>query len=135
MRLEERYNNEIKDAMMAKFSYKSVMEIPKLVKVVINMGVSDARENSKACDSAAGDLAVITGQKAVITKAKKSVAQFKVREGMNLGCKVTLRRSRMYEFVDRLSLTRRCRAYATSEESIPIPSTAEAIITSALRSS
>ncbi len=102
MRLEERYNNEIKDAMMAKFSYKSVMEIPKLVKVVINMGVSDARENSKACDSAAGDLAVITGQKAVITKAKKSVAQFKVREGMNLGCKVTLRRSRMYEFVDRL---------------------------------
>ena len=84
MRLEERYNNEIKDAMMAKFSYKSVMEIP------------------KACDSAAGDLAVITGQKAVITKAKKSVAQFKVREGMNLGCKVTLRRSRMYEFVDRL---------------------------------
>ena len=102
MRLEERYNNEIKDAMMAKFNYKSVMEIPKLVKVVINMGVSDARENSKACDSAAGDLAVITGQKAVITKAKKSVAQFKVREGMNLGCKVTLRRSRMYEFVDRL---------------------------------
>ena len=102
MRLEERYNKEIKDAMMAKFNYKSVMEIPKLDKVVINMGVSDARENSKACENAAGDLALITGQKAVITKAKKSVAQFKVREGMNLGCKVTLRRSRMYEFVDRL---------------------------------
>ena len=102
MRLEERYNKEIKDALMSKFNYKSVMEIPKLVKVVVNMGVSDARENSKACDSAAGDLAVITGQKAIITKAKKSVAQFKVREGMNLGCKVTLRRSRMYEFVDRL---------------------------------
>ena len=102
MRLEERYNKEIKDAMMAKFNYKSVMEIPKLVKVVINMGVSDARENSKACENAAGDLALITGQKAIITKAKKSVATFKVREGMNLGCKVTLRRSRMYEFVDRL---------------------------------
>ncbi len=102
MRLEERYNKEIKDAMMSKFNYKSVMEIPKLVKVVINMGVSDARENSKACENAAGDLAIITGQKAIITKAKKSVATFKVREGMNLGCKVTLRRSRMYEFVDRL---------------------------------
>lgn len=102
MRLEERYNKEVKDAMMSKFNYKSVMEIPKLVKVVINMGVSDARENSKACENAAGDLAIITGQKAIITKAKKSVATFKVREGMNLGCKVTLRRSRMYEFVDRL---------------------------------
>ena len=102
MKLEERYNKEIKDAMMAKFNYKSVMEIPKLVKVVINMGVSDARENSKACESAAADLAIITGQKPIITKARKSVATFKVREGMNLGCKVTLRRSRMYEFVDRL---------------------------------
>lgn len=102
MRLEEKYSKEIKDAMMAKFNYKSTMEIPRLDKVVINMGVSDAKENSKACDNAVGDLAIITGQHAIITKAKKSVATFKVREGMNLGCKVTLRRSNMYEFVDRL---------------------------------
>ena len=96
MRLEEKYTKEIKDAMMSKFNYKSVMQIPKLVKVVVNMGVSDARENSKACDSAAADLALITGQKPIITKARKSVATFKVREGMNLGCKVTLRSSKMY---------------------------------------
>ncbi len=102
MRLEERYTKEIKDAMMKKFEYKSVMQIPKLEKVVINMGVGEARENSKAVESAANDLALITGQKPVITKAKKSVATFKVREGMNIGCKVTLRSSRMYEFVDRL---------------------------------
>ena len=102
MRLEEKYTKEIKDAMMKKYSYKSVMQIPKLEKVVINMGVGDARENSKAVESAAGDLSMITGQKAVITKAKKSVATFKVREGMNIGCKVTLRGSKMYEFVDRL---------------------------------
>ncbi|MBR5153120.1 MAG: 50S ribosomal protein L5 [Clostridia bacterium] len=102
MRLEERYTNEIKDALMKKYEYKSVMQIPKLDKVVINMGVGDARENSKAVESAANDLTLITGQKAVITKAKKSVATFKVREGMNIGCKVTLRGSKMYEFVDRL---------------------------------
>lgn len=102
MRLEEKYTKEIKDAMMKKYSYKSVMQIPKLDKVVINMGVGDARENSKAADNAANDLTLITGQKAVITKAKKSVATFKVREGMNIGCKVTLRGSKMYEFVDRL---------------------------------
>lgn len=102
MRLEEKYTKEIKDAMMKKYSYKSVMQIPKLDKVVINMGVGDARENSKAVESAANDLTLITGQKAVITKAKKSVATFKVREGMNIGCKVTLRGSKMYEFVDRL---------------------------------
>lgn len=102
MRLEEKYTKEIKDAMMKKYSYKSVMQIPKLEKVVINMGVGDARENSKAVESAANDLGLITGQKAVITKAKKSVATFKVREGMNIGCKVTLRGSKMYEFVDRL---------------------------------
>lgn len=102
MRLEERYTKEIKDAMMKKFEYKSVMQIPKLEKVVINMGVGEARENSKAVESAANDLALITGQKPVITKAKKSVATFKVREGMNIGCKVTLRSSQMYEFVDRL---------------------------------
>ena len=102
MRLEEKYTKEIKDALMKKFSYKSVMQIPKLEKIVINMGVGDARENSKAVESAANDLTLITGQKAVITKAKKSVATFKVREGMNIGCKVTLRGSKMYEFADRL---------------------------------
>ncbi len=102
MRLEEKYTKEIKDALMKKYEYKSVMQIPKLEKVVINMGVGDARENSKAVESAANDLTLITGQKAVITKAKKSVATFKVREGMNIGCKVTLRGAKMYEFVDRL---------------------------------
>ena len=102
MRLEEKYTKEIKDAFMQKYNYKSVMQIPKLDKVVINMGVGDARENSKAVESAANDLGLITGQKPVITKARKSVATFKVREGMNIGCKVTLRGSKMYEFVDRL---------------------------------
>ena len=102
MRLEEKYTKEIKDALMQKYNYKSVMQIPKLDKVVINMGVGDARENSKAVESAANDLGLIAGQKPVITKAKKSVATFKVREGMNIGCKVTLRGSKMYEFVDRL---------------------------------
>ena len=102
MRLEERYTKEIKDALMKKFQYKSVMRIPKLDKVVINIGVGEAKENSKAIDYAMNDLALITGQKPVITKARKSVAQFKVREGMNIGCKVTLRGSKMYEFVDRL---------------------------------
>ena len=102
MRLEEKYTKEIKDALMQKYNYKSVMQIPKLDKVVINMGVGDARENSKAVESAANDLGLITGQKPVITKARKSVATFKVREGINIGCKVTLRGSKMYEFVDRL---------------------------------
>ena len=102
MRLEEKYTKEIKDALMQKYNYKSVMQIPKLDKVVVNMGVGDARENSKAVERAANDLGLITGQKPVITKARKSVATFKVREGMNIGCKVTLRGSKMYEFVDRL---------------------------------
>ena len=102
MRLEERYTKEIKDALMKKFEYKSVMQIPKLDKVVINIGLGEAKENSKAIDYAMNDLALITGQKPVVTKAKKSVAQFKVREGMNIGCKVTLRGAKMYEFVDRL---------------------------------
>ncbi len=102
MRLEERYTKEIKDALMKKFEYKSVMQIPKLDKVVINIGVGEAKENSKAIDNAMADLELITGQKPVITKAKKSVATFKIREGMNIGCKVTLRGSKMYEFVDRL---------------------------------
>ena len=102
MRLEERYTKEIKDAMMKKYNYKSVMQIPKLDKVVINIGVGEAKENSKAIDSAINDLELITGQKAVVTKARKSVASFKLREGMSIGCKVTLRGSKMYEFVDRL---------------------------------
>lgn len=102
MRLEERYTKEVKDALMKKYSYKSVMQIPKLDKVVINIGLGEAKENSKAIDYAMNDLALITGQKPVITKAKKSVASFKVREGMNIGCKVTLRGAKMYEFVDRL---------------------------------
>ncbi len=102
MRLEELYKTEVKDALMKKFNYQSVMQIPKLDKVVVNMGVGDARDNSKAVENAASELGLITGQKAVITKAKKSVASFKVREGMSIGCKVTLRGSRMYEFVDRL---------------------------------
>ncbi len=102
MRLEERYTKEIKDAMMKKYNYKSVMQIPKLDKVVVNIGVGEAKENSKAIDSAMADLELITGQKAIVTKAKKSVASFKLREGMNIGCKVTLRGAKMYEFVDRL---------------------------------
>lgn len=102
MRLEERYTKEIKDALMKKFSYSSVMQIPKLDKVVVNIGMGEAKENAKAIDYAMNDLALITGQKPIVTKAKKSVASFKVREGMNIGCKVTLRGSKMYEFVDRL---------------------------------
>jgi large subunit ribosomal protein L5 len=101
-RLKEKYEKEVASALMQKFGYESTMQIPKLVKIVINMGVGDARENPKALDAAAGDLAIITGQKPVITKAKKSVANFKVRQGMAIGCKVTLRGSRMYEFVDKL---------------------------------
>ena len=101
-RLREQYQTEIIDAMMKKFGYKNVMEVPKLVKIVVNMGVGEAKENVKILDSAAGDLQVITGQKAVITKAKKAVANFKIREGMPIGCKVTLRGERMYEFLDRL---------------------------------
>jgi len=101
-RLKAKYVEEIAPALQEKFKYKSVMEIPKLEKVVINMGVGDVKENPKAIDSAVNDLALISGQKPVITKAKKSVAAFKVRQGMNIGCKVTLRGTRMYEFVDKL---------------------------------
>lgn len=101
-RLLDKYNNEVAQALQAKFGYKSPMQIPKLVKVVLNMGVGDVKDNPKAIENAANELAMITGQKAVVTKAKKSVAAFKVREGMNIGCKVTLRGSRMYEFVDKL---------------------------------
>lgn len=101
-RLKETYNNELKKAMMEKFSYKSVMEIPKLEKIVVNMGLGSAKDNPKVIKAAVEELATITGQKPVITKAKKSVANFKVREGMNVGSKVTLRDKMMYEFADRL---------------------------------
>ena len=101
-RLLDKYNTEVIQALMAKFNYKSTMQIPKLEKVVLNMGVGDVKENPKAIETAAGELATITGQKAVVTKAKKSVAAFKLREGMNIGCKVTVRSVRMYEFVDKL---------------------------------
>ena len=101
-RLRDAYKNEIMDAMMKKFGYKNIMEVPKLDKVVINMGVGEAKDNAKLLDSAIGDLEKITGQKAVVCRAKKSVANFKLREGMAIGCKVTLRGEKMYEFVDRL---------------------------------
>ena len=101
-RLKEQYQNEIIDAMNKKFGYKNIMEVPKLDKVVINMGVGEAKDNAKLLDSAVADLEKITGQKAVICRAKKSVANFKIREGMAIGCKVTLRGEKMYEFVDRL---------------------------------
>ena len=101
-RLKEIYKNEIVDAMMKKFEYKNVMEVPKLDKVVVNMGVGEAKDNAKALESAVKDMETVTGQKAVLTKAKKSVANFKIREGLAIGCKVTLRGERMYEFVDRL---------------------------------
>lgn len=101
-RLKDMYKNEIIDAMIKKFGYKNIMEVPKLEKIVVNMGIGEARENVKILDSAMGDLELITGQKPIITKAKKSVANFKIREGMPIGCKVTLRGERMYEFLDRL---------------------------------
>lgn len=101
-RLSEQYKNEIMDAMIKKFGYKNALQVPKLNKVVINMGVGEAKENAKILDSAVKDLETITGQKAVITRAKNSVANFKIREGMAIGCKVTLRGEKMYEFVDRL---------------------------------
>ena len=101
-RVKELYLNEAAPALMKKFSYKSPMQIPKLDKIVINVGVGDAKENSKAIDSVINDISIIAGQKAVPTYAKKSVANFKVRQGMKIGVKVTLRGDRMYEFVDRL---------------------------------
>ena len=101
-RLFEQYNSEIKKSMQEKFQYGNVMEIPKLEKIVINIGVGDAVGNAKALEAAVNDLTIISGQKPVITKAKKSIANFKVREGMALGTKVTLRGERMYEFLDKL---------------------------------
>ena len=101
-RLKELYTSEVAPALMKKFEYKSVMQIPKFDKIVVNIGAGDAKENSKVIDSIVADLTMITGQKAVPTYAKKSVANFKLRQGMKIGAKVTLRGDRMYEFVDRL---------------------------------
>ena len=101
-RLKEKYLNEVSPALMSKFGYKSVMQLPKVEKIVINMGVGDAVQNSKALDAAVEELTIITGQKPVVTKAKKSIAGFRLREGMPIGAKVTLRGERMYEFLDKL---------------------------------
>jgi large subunit ribosomal protein L5 len=101
-RLKEQYENEIVPALVKKFDYKNPMEVPKLVKIVVNMGVGEAKENVKLLDAAVADMETITGQHVVRTKAKKSIANFKLREGMPIGCKVTLRGKRMYEFADRL---------------------------------
>ena len=105
-RLKSLYKDEIVDSMIKKFGYKNVMEVPKLDKIVINMGVGEAKENAKILDSAVKDLETITGQKAVLTKAKKSVANFKIREGMAIGCKTTLRGEKMYDFMVNLALPR-----------------------------
>ena len=101
-RLKETYKNEIMGAMTAKFGYKNQMQVPKIEKIVINMGVGEARDNAKVLENAIGDMEKISGQKPIVTKAKKSVAAFKLREGMPIGCKVTLRGEKMYEFLDRL---------------------------------
>ena len=101
-RLKEQYQNEIVDAMIKKFGYKNIMEVPKLDKIVVNMGVGEAKENAKLLEAAIKDMEAITVQKAVATKAKNSIANFKIREGMAIGCKTTLRGEKMYEFMDRL---------------------------------
>lgn len=101
-RLQDKYKAEVIPAMTEKFGYKNVMEVPKLEKVVVNMGLGDCKDNAKGLEAAVNDLALITGQAPLVTKAKKSVANFKVREGMNVGAKVTLRHDKMYEFIDKL---------------------------------
>jgi len=101
-RLKDKYLNEVVPALMQRFSYKNIMEVPRVEKIVINMGINDARENAKAIESATGDLAMITGQRPVVTKARKSIAAFKLREGMPIGAKVTLRGQKMYDFLDKL---------------------------------
>ena len=101
-RLKDMYKNEIVDAMIKKFGYKNVMEVPKLDKIVLNMGVGEAKDNAKVLEAAVKDMEAITGQKVVTTKAKNSIANFKIREGLPIGCKVTLRGEKMYEFLDRL---------------------------------
>jgi len=101
-RLKDVYQNEVVQKLRAEFNYKNIMEVPKITKIVVNMGLGEAIQNIKILDSASSELGKITGQKAVVTKAKKSIASFKLREGMPIGCMVTLRRDRMYEFLDRL---------------------------------
>ncbi|MEW8994233.1 50S ribosomal protein L5 [Clostridium sp.] len=101
-RLQEKYNSEVIPAMMDKFGYKNIMQVPKLEKIVINMGVGEAKDNSKVLDAAVSDMQLITGQKAVLTRAKKSVANFKIRDNMAIGCKVTLRKEKMFQFADKL---------------------------------
>lgn len=101
-RLKDKYQSEVVKGLQEKYNYKNVMQVPKVTKVVINMAVGEAVTNSKALDAAVNDMTIISGQKPIITKAKKSIAAFKIREGMNLGCKVTLRGDRMYEFLDKL---------------------------------
>ncbi|EOR27944.1 MULTISPECIES: 50S ribosomal protein L5 [Clostridium] len=101
-RLQEKYQKEVIPAMIEKFGYKNIMEVPKLEKIVINMGVGEAKDNQKILEAAMNDLTIIAGQKPILTRAKKSVANFKIRENMALGCKVTLRKAKMYEFADKL---------------------------------
>lgn len=101
-RLQQKYNNEVVPALMEKFGYKNIMQVPKLEKIVINMGIGEAKDNSKVIESALSDLQIIAGQKPIITRAKKSIANFKLREKMAIGCKVTLRKEQMYEFADKL---------------------------------
>lgn len=101
-RLQEKYQKEVIPAMIEKFGYKNIMEVPKLEKIVINMGVGEAKDNQKILEAAVSDLTIIAGQKPILTRAKKSVANFKIRENMALGCKVTLRKAKMYEFADKL---------------------------------
>ena len=118
-RLNDFYKAEVAPALMTKFGYKSVMQIPKLDKIVINVGAGEAKDNAKVIDSISGDLATITGQKPIVCRAKKSVANFKLREGMPIGVKVTLRGEKMWEFMDRL--------FNVALPRVPTPSTAEAI--------
>ena len=101
-RLQEKYENEVVQALMEKFGYKNIMEVPKLEKIVLNMGVGEAKDNSKVLDSAISDMQTIAGQKPIITRAKKSIANFKLRENTPIGCKVTLRKAQMFEFADKL---------------------------------
>ncbi|GAA0716094.1 50S ribosomal protein L5 [Clostridium malenominatum] len=101
-RLQERYEKEVIPALVEKFGYKNIMEVPKLEKIVINMGVGEAKENPKTLEAAVSDLSIIAGQKPILTRAKKSIANFKLRENMPIGCKVTLRKKKMYEFADKL---------------------------------
>ena len=123
--LKAKYREEVAPALMQKFNYKSTMQIPRIEKIVVNVGCGEARDNAKVLDAVVRDLGVITGQKAIVTKAKKSVANFKVREGMPIGAKVTLRQDKMWEFLDACSMWP-CPVSVTSAASAPTPSTAAA---------